>query len=240
MGVTFVGLVLLSRAASFHAVLTASALVGAGSAVFHPEASRVARMASGGRHGLAQSVFQVGGNAGSALGPLLAAIIVMPRGPLVLAAAPREQANIAWFCLAALLGIVVLSGVGRWYQQNLRSRPAPVRAAGVRMPGVDERPAGVLSMRRVVFAIGVLVVLIFSKYFYLASMTNYYTFYLIDRFDLSVKAAQVRLFIFLASVAAGTLVGGPIGDRIGRKRVIWASILGVRRLPSSCRTWGWG
>ena len=217
MGVTLVGLALLSRAASFHAVLVAAALVGMGSAVFHPEASRVARMASGGKHGLAQSVFQVGGNAGSALGPLLAAIIVVPRG----------QAHIAWFCLLALLGIVVLAGVGRWYRNTLRERAAPPRAVGVRAPGPGEAGAGALPMGRVVFAISVLVVLIFSKYFYLASMTNYYTFYLIDRFALTVPAAQVRLFIFLAAVAAGTLVGGPIGDRIGRKRVIWVSILGV-------------
>ena len=219
MGVTLVGLALLSRAASFPAVLVAAGLVGAGSAVFHPEASRVARMASGGKHGLAQSVFQVGGNAGSALGPLLAAAIVVPRG----------QAHIAWFCLAALLGIVVLAGVGRWYRDTLRVNAAPPRAAGVRAPGpgATAAAAATLPTGRVAFAIGVLVVLIFSKYFYLASMTNYYTFYLIDRFGLSVQAAQVRLFIFLAAVAAGTLIGGPIGDRIGRKRVIWVSILGV-------------
>ncbi len=218
MGVTLVGLALLSRAASFPAVLFAAGLVGAGSAVFHPEASRVARMASGGKHGLAQSVFQVGGNAGSALGPLLAAVIVVPRG----------QAHIAWFCLLALLGIVVLAGVGRWYRDTLRVNAAPPRTAGVRAPGPEAATvAPTLPTGRVAFAIGVLVVLIFSKYFYLASMTNYYTFYLIDRFGLSVQAAQVRLFIFLAAVAAGTLIGGPIGDRIGRKRVIWVSILGV-------------
>ena len=229
MGFTLVGLALLSRAASFPAVLAAAGLVGMGSAVFHPEASRVARMASGGKHGLAQSVFQVGGNAGSALGPLLAAVIVVPRG----------QAHIAWFCLAAALGIVVLSGVGRWYRDTLRVRPTPARTAGVRSPTTtaDTLPAG-----RVIFAIGVLVVLIFSKYFYLASMTNYYTFYLIDRFGLSVQAAQVRLFIFLAAVAAGTLIGGPIGDRIGRKRVIWVSILGRRAVHAApCRTYrAWG
>ena len=217
MGVTLIGLALLSRAGSFPVVLLAAALVGMGSAVFHPEASRVARMASGGRHGLAQSVFQVGGNTGSALGPLLAAMIVVPRG----------QAHIAWFCLAALLGIVVLTGVGRWYRQTLRRRPIPVRTAGGRSPGPGVTPEAAQSAGRVMFAIGVLVVLIFSKYFYLASMTNYYTFYLIDRFGLSVQAAQVRLFVFLAAVAAGTLIGGPIGDRIGRKRVIWVSILGV-------------
>ena len=217
MGVTLVGLAFLSRAGSFPMVLLAAALVGTGSAVFHPEASRVARMASGGRHGLAQSVFQVGGNTGSALGPLLAAMIVVPRG----------QAHIAWFCLAALLGIVVLAGVGRWYRETLRLRPVPPRTSGVRSSRQAALPDATLPSGRVAFAIAVLVVLIFSKYFYLASMTNYYTFYLMDRFGLSVQAAQVRLFIFLASVAAGTLVGGPIGDRIGRKRVIWVSILGV-------------
>ena len=217
MGVTLVGLVVLSGAGSFALVLCAAGLVGMGSAVFHPEASRVARMASGGRHGLAQSVFQVGGNAGSALGPLLAAIIVVPRG----------QAHIAWFCLAAFLGIVVLIGVGRWYRGVLRGQAAPPRAAGVRAPDPREAAATPLPTGRVAFAIGVLVVLIFSKYFYLASMTNFYTFYLIDRFDLSVQRAQVFLFIFLAAVAAGTLIGGPVGDRIGRKRVIWGSILGA-------------
>ncbi len=217
MGVTFFGLLLLSRAGDFSTILVAAALVGMGSAVFHPEASRVARMASGERYGLAQSVFQVGGNAGSALGPLLAAVIVMPRG----------QGHIAWFCLLALLGAGVLTAVGRWYAARLRSSVAvgPL-APGVRVPSVSaETPAR--SSREITFAIGVLIVLIFSKYFYLACMTNYYQFYLHDRFGLTIPQTQVRLFIFLAAVAVGTLVGGPVGDRIGRKLVIWVSILGV-------------
>ncbi len=219
MGVTFCGLVLLSRAGSFPMILVSAALVGAGSAVFHPEASRVARMASGGRYGLAQSVFQVGGNAGSSLGPLLAAVIVMPRG--------HGQPYIAWFCLVALLGIGVLAVVGHWYAGRLRTATAagPL-APGVRVPAVTE-DAATRPTREVAFAIGVLSMLIFSKYFYLASMTNYYQFYLIDRFGLTAPQAQVHLFIFLASVAVGTLVGGPVGDRFGRKVVIWISILGV-------------
>ncbi len=220
MGVTLVGLVLLSRAGSFPMILVSAAMVGAGSAVFHPEASRVARMASGGRYGLAQSVFQVGGNAGSSLGPLLAAAIVMPRG--------HGQSYIAWFCLVALLGIAVLAVVGHWYAGRLRVR-APAAgslAPGVRVPTVSP-DAGARPPREVAFAIGVLIVLIFSKYFYLASMTNYYQFYLQDRFGLTIPQAQVRLFIFLAAVAVGTMIGGPVGDRYGRKLVIWASILGV-------------
>ncbi len=221
MGVTFCGLVLLSRAGSFPMILASAALVGAGSAVFHPEASRVARMASGGRYGLAQSVFQVGGNAGSSLGPLLAAVIVMPRG--------HGQSYIAWFCLLALLGGGVLAVVGHWYAGRLRER-APTAAGplvpGVRVPTISTEATG-LSGRKVAYAISVLIVLIFSKYFYLASMTNYYQFYLIDRFGLTAPQAQVHLFIFLAAVAVGTIVGGPVGDRYGRKLVIWISILGV-------------
>ena len=214
MGVTCGGLVLLANARSFGMVVLAAAIVGMGSAVFHPEASRVARLASGGRYGLAQSVFQVGGNAGSALGPLLAAVIVMPRG----------QGHIAWFCLLALTGAGVLTAVGRWYAARLQARvvAAPL-APGVRVPTAEET----VPTRHVALAIGVLVVLIFSKYFYLASMTNYYQFYLIDRFGLSAPQAQVYLFVFLAAVAVGTLAGGPVGDRFGRKAVIWVSILGV-------------
>ena len=216
MGVTFCGLVLLAKAGSFAMIVLAASIVGMGSAVFHPEASRVARLASGGRYGLAQSVFQVGGNAGSALGPLLAAIIVMPRG----------QAHIAWFCLLALTGAGVLAGVGRWYAARLRQRAAGPLAPGVRVPAAAEEQ-NLLPARDVTRAIAVLVVLIFSKYFYLASMTNYYQFYLIDRFGLTAPQAQVYLFIFLAAVAVGTLAGGPVGDRFGRKVVIWVSILGV-------------
>jgi FSR family fosmidomycin resistance protein-like MFS transporter len=210
MGVTLIGLVLLSQAASFHMLLVASALVGVGSSIFHPEASRIARLASGGRHGFAQSLFQVGGNLGSSLGPLLAALVVVPRG----------QAHVLWFSAVALLGIVVLFRVGGWYQRNLAERkkqPAAVR------PGRSQT----LSTPRVVLALAVLMALIFSKYIYLTSLTSYYTFYLISRFGLSVQQAQIHLFIFLFAVAAGTIIGGPLGDRYGRKYVIWISILGV-------------
>ncbi|HTT57737.1 MAG TPA: MFS transporter [Opitutaceae bacterium] len=209
MGLTLGGLVLLARAPSFHAILAAAALVGTGSSIFHPEASRLARLASGGRHGFAQSVFQVGGNFGSALGPLLAALVVAPHG----------QASVLWFTAGAVLGIILLGAVGRWYRGHLeaaRGRPAVHRPA-----------VGALPPRRVAWSLAILIALIFSKYFYLSSLTNYYTFFLIAKFGVSIAGAQIRLFFFLAAVAAGTLVGGPIGDRIGRRRVIWASILGV-------------
>lgn len=207
MGFTLSGLLLMSVAPSFGVLLVAAALVGCGSSVFHPESSRVARMASGGRYGLAQSLFQVGGNAGTSLGPLLAALVIIPHG----------QRSIAWFSVAALVAIVVLAQVGRWYNRH----PATKKKARVRAG----HPS--LSRQRVALAIGVLVLLVFSKYFYLASINSYFTFYLIDKFHLSVQAAQIHLFVFLASVAAGTIVGGPIGDRVGRKYVIWVSILGV-------------
>jgi FSR family fosmidomycin resistance protein-like MFS transporter len=210
MGFTLVGLLLLAFAANYWLLLLAAALVGTGSSVFHPESSRVARMASGGRHGLAQSVFQVGGNVGSAVGPLLAAFIVLPRG----------QSSVAWFSCAALLGMFVLFNVGHWYKLHglalLKPRGAGSGAAAVAPP-----------RKQVMVAIGLLLALIFSKYFYLASLTSYYTFYLIHRFDVTVQNAQLLLFIFLAAVALGTIVGGPLGDRFGRKYVIWASILGV-------------
>jgi len=209
MGFTLCGMVILGMARSFPLLLVAAALVGVGSAVFHPESSRVARMASGGRHGLAQSVFQVGGNAGSSLGPLLAAFIVVPRG----------QGSIAWFSIAALCAMVVLFNVGRWYQVQHRSlQEAPHRIA--------EHYVG-LSRRQVRTALGVLIALIFSKYFYLASLGSYYTFFLIEKFGLSIQRAQIQLFVFLGAVAVGTIIGGPVGDRIGRKHVIWWSILGV-------------
>lgn len=208
MGFTLVGLLLLSVAASFPMILVAAGLVGIGSSVFHPESSRMARAASGGRHGLAQSLFQVGGNAGSAIGPLLAAFIVVPRG----------QSSIAWFSIAAILAITVLFQVGRWYRGHLSNRPAQSRA-GAGPPA--------LSRARVAFSIGILMCLIFSKYIYLVSLSSYYTFYLIDKFALSVPAAQIYLFIFLGAVAVGTVGGGPIGDRFGYKFVIWGSILGV-------------
>ncbi|WP_334157336.1 MFS transporter [Oryzomicrobium sp.] len=209
MGCTLAGLLLLAVAPDFITVLGAAMLVGTGSSIFHPESSRVARMASGGRHGLAQSIFQVGGNGGSAVGPLLAAWIIIPNG----------QASVAWFALAALLAIAVLWQIGRWY----RVQQALQRARG----GHAKAQASPLPRRTVALAMGVLMLLIFSKYFYLTSLQSYYTFYLISRFGLSIQSAQVHLFLFLFAVAAGTILGGPIGDRIGRKRVIWASILGA-------------
>jgi MFS transporter, FSR family, fosmidomycin resistance protein len=209
MAFTLTGLVLLSSAPTYTAILLAVALVGVGSSVFHPESSRVARMASGGQHGLAQSLFQVGGNAGSAMGPLLAAFIVLPAG----------QRSIAWFSLAAMLAIIILTRVGAWYKVN---RPLLKKA---RAGAADA--ASRLSSRRIAIAIAVLVGLIFSKFFYMASLSSYYTFYLINKFHLPVRSAQLYLFIFLGAVAAGTIIGGPIGDRIGRKYVIWCSILGV-------------
>ncbi|ARP87075.1 MFS transporter [Bordetella genomosp. 9] len=208
MGFTLVGLLLLSVAPSYPFLLIAAVLVGTGSSVFHPESSRVARMASGGRHGLAQSLFQVGGNVGSALGPLLAALVIIPHG----------QGSVAWFSLAALFGMLVLIGIGRWYGANRWRLKPKARGAGGAAP---------LSRARVAGALGVLAVLIFSKYFYLASLNSYFTFYLMDKFGLPVRSAQLYLFIFLAAVAVGTVAGGPIGDRVGRKAVIWTSILGV-------------
>ncbi|HEY2024247.1 MFS transporter [Paraburkholderia sp.] len=206
MGFTLAGLLLMSVAPSFRVLLIAAALVGCGSSVFHPESSRVARMASGGRHGLAQSLFQVGGNAGSSLGPLLAALIVIPHG----------QRSIAWFSAAALVAIVVLTQIGRWYKRH----PSVKKARG-------QATHATLPRNKVIMAMSVLVLLVFSKYFYLASINSYFTFYLIDKFHLPVQAAQIHLFVFHAAVAAGTVIGGPIGDRIGRKYVIWVSILGV-------------
>lgn len=208
MGSTLVGLLLLSQAPSFPILLVAAALIGTGSSVFHPESSRIARMASGGRHGLAQSVFQVGGNIGSAIGPLLAAFIVMPRG----------QSSVAWFAVAALIAIALLTRIGGWYRAQL---PALKRGGG-REPGEL-----VLPRRTVILAISILGLLIFSKYFYLASLSSYYTFYLMEKFDLDAQNAQMHLFFFLGAVAAGTIIGGPVGDRIGRRYVIWGSILGV-------------
>lgn len=208
MGFTLTGLLLLAMAETFSVILLAAALVGTGSSVFHPESSRVARMASGGRHGLAQSFFQVGGNLGSSLGPLLAALIIEPYG----------KGNVGWFSLAALLAIVVLLQVSRWYKQQHRTTSKkPVRHVEVK----------VLPRKAVIGSLTILLILIFSKYFYLASISSYYTFYLIDKFGVSVQNAQFHLFIFLFAVAAGTMIGGPVGDKIGRKYVIWFSILGV-------------
>jgi MFS transporter, FSR family, fosmidomycin resistance protein len=210
MGFTLCGLVLMSQAASYPVILGAAALIGIGSAVFHPEASRVARLASGGRHGLAQSLFQVGGNSGSAIGPLLAAFIIVPHG----------QTSIVWFSAAAFVAMSILFAVGRWYAEQRRAGAragARTRAASATLP---------LPRRTVAFAVAVLVALIFSKTFYTASLTSYYTFYLIERFDVSIQFAQIALFVFLASLALGTLAGGWFGDKVGRIPIIWFSILG--------------
>jgi FSR family fosmidomycin resistance protein-like MFS transporter len=207
MCVTLMGVGLLSVAGSFGVLLLAAGMIGVGSSTFHPEASRVARLASGGRFGFAQSLFQVGGNLGSALGPLLAAAIIVGRG----------QGKIAWFTLLVLAAVIVLVGVSRWYGSHL--------ASGVRK-NVAHAGTG-LPRDKVVKALAVLAMLVFSKYIYMASLQSYYTFYLIEKFHVPVGTAQMYLFLFLASVAAGTFAGGPIGDRIGRKRVIWVSILGA-------------
>ncbi|MBC9933838.1 MFS transporter [Chitinophaga qingshengii] len=209
MTFTLAGLISLSMANSLPMVLISVALTGVGSSIFHPEASRLAHMASGGKHGMAQSLFQVGGNAGSSLGPLLAALIIVPFG----------QFHVIWFSVLALIAIFVMIYIGKWYQNNThRIKPKKV---------VQQLQQQTLPKSTVIISMSILLMLIFSKYFYMASMTNYYTFYLIDRFGLSIQSSQVYLFIFLFSVAAGTFIGGPIGDRIGRKYVIWISILGV-------------
>jgi len=204
---TLIGLMLLAFAPSFEVVLLAAAFVGIGSSIFHPESSRIARLASGGQHGFAQSVFQVGGNTGTAIGPLLAAAVIVPFG----------QSSVAWFGLAVVLGIGVLIGVGRWYA-------AHHLAAGSRKTVAAVAP---YPRKVVIGAIAVLLVLIFSKYFYVAGLSSFYTFYLIERFGLTVQNAQLHLFLFLFASAVGTVAGGPVGDRIGRKPVIWFSILGV-------------
>jgi FSR family fosmidomycin resistance protein-like MFS transporter len=209
MGVTLVGLVCMSLAYHFHMLLFSVALIGIGSSIFHPEASKVAYMASGGKRGLAQSIFQVGGNAGSSLGPLLAALIIVPLG----------QSSIGWFAILPLLAMIVLIFVGRWYKLHLHTIKQKNKIRDTEHP--------VLSKSKIFWSILILIVLIFSKYFYLASMVSYLTFYMIAKFRVSVQHAQIFLFIFLFSVAAGTLLGGPLGDRFGRKYVIWFSILGV-------------
>jgi FSR family fosmidomycin resistance protein-like MFS transporter len=209
MTTTLLGLVLLAYAPTYGILLIAASLFGIGSAIFHPESSRVARMASGGKHGFAQAFFQVGGNTGSAIGPLLAAFIILPRG----------QIGVLWFTTAAVVGIAVLSWVGNWYKhrlEHLKSRPATLRDKPVTLP-----------RKKVFVALTILMLLVFSKYFYIASLTSYYTFYLISRFHVSVESSQLHLFALFGAIAAGTLIGGPIGDRIGRKYVIWCSILGV-------------
>jgi FSR family fosmidomycin resistance protein-like MFS transporter len=210
MGLTLTGLVFLSQAASYQALLFAAALTGMGSSIFHPGASRLTRLASGGRHGFAQSLFQVGGNVGSSLGPLLVAFIIGTRG----------QANILWFTLLALTGIIVLFRLGRWHRDKLIEQTV---STSPRHHHIAPR----LPTTKVTLALAVLLALIFSKYFYLASITNYYTFYLIAKFGVSIQQAQIYLFVFLFAAALGTILGGPVGDRFGRKIVIWFSILGV-------------
>jgi FSR family fosmidomycin resistance protein-like MFS transporter len=209
MAASMTGLLTLAFAPSYAMLLVGGMLLGLGSSIFHPESSRIARLASGGSHGLAQALFQVGGSFGSALGPLAAAFVVLPRG----------QHGLAWFALAALAAIIILTALGRWYEHNGRANrsanPAPVR-----------HPT--LSSGQVSKAMAVLIALLFSKYIYLASVTTYYTFYLKDRFDLSTKVAQIYQFVFFAAVAVGTIAGGRIGDKLGRRKlVIWVSILGV-------------
>lgn len=207
MGFTFFGLLLISTAHHYVMILVAAALIGLGSAVFHPESARIARLASGGRYGLAQSIFQVGGNFGSAMGPVLAALIVVPFG----------QPSLAWFSSIAFLAMIILWRIGRWY----RPRVVPRKAAQLM------RPVDGPSPLRTALTLAILIVLVFSKFFYMSSLTSYYTFYLMHKFGVSTQSAQLYLFLFLGAVAAGTLLGGPIGDRVGRRYVIWFSILGA-------------
>ena len=209
MGFTLLGLVILSQSTGFYMMLISVALVGTGSSIFHPEASRMAHAASGGRRGLAQSIFQLGGNFGSSLGPLLAAWIIVPYG----------QHSVIWFSVIALIAIMILSRVGNWYKGYMVTK--------ARQSTSISSQVSTFSRNRVIGSVIILLVLIFSKYFYMASLTSYFTFYVIDKFQVSVQASQVYLFVFLVSVAAGTLVGGPVGDRFGRKYVIWFSILGT-------------
>lgn len=208
MSSTLCGLLLLGFAPSFGAVLGAASLIGLGSAVFHPESSRIARFASGGRHGLAQSLFQVGGNMGTAIGPLVAAAVIVPNG----------QRSVAWFAVAAFSGVMILLRVSRWYA---------AQHAATAQRGVAPASVSTLSRDSVLGAIAILLVLIFSKYFYIAGLSSFYTFYLMEKFQLSVRSAQIHLFFFLFASAIGTIAGGPVGDRFGRKPVIWASILGA-------------
>jgi FSR family fosmidomycin resistance protein-like MFS transporter len=209
MGITMLGLILMAFASSFPMILVSVAFIGTGSSIFHPEASRVARMASGGRHGMAQSLFQVGGNAGTAIGPLLAAFILLPYG----------RFQVIWFSLIALLAMYILRKIGSWYKQNLTRLQKKKSQVTTTAMG--------LSKRKTIFSLGILLVLIFSKYIYMTSLTSYFTFYLIDKFGVSIQSSQLYLFVFLFAIAAGTFIGGPIGDLIGRKYVIWISILGA-------------
>jgi FSR family fosmidomycin resistance protein-like MFS transporter len=210
MSFTLLGLFFISVASSFIYLLVAVSFIGIGSSIFHPESSRVAHLASGGKRGLAQSIFQLGGNAGSAVGPLLAALIIIPHG----------QSYIIWFCLIALIGIFALYKIAIWYSEHLEIKR-------VNNTVTKEAVVHHLSKRRVWSSLVILLILIFSKYFYMASITSYYTFFLIDKFHVSIQESQIYLFVFLGSVAAGTLIGGMVGDKFGRKYVIWISILGV-------------
>jgi MFS transporter, FSR family, fosmidomycin resistance protein len=216
VGLTLVGLLLMSRASTYPAILLAATLIGMGSAIFHPEASRVARMAAGGRYGLAQSLFQVGGNIGSASGPLLAAFVVVPHG----------QSSIAWFSGVALIAIFVLLQIGSWYAQRTPAQPGP-RTPAAAVVSVTAPRKSALPRRKVIQAVAILVALLFSKNVYSASLSSYYTFYLIDRFHLSIQTAQFYLVAFLVGIVVGTIAGGAVGDRVGRKPVIWFSILGA-------------
>ncbi len=216
MGITMFGLLAFSMAPSYGTILAAAALVGIGSAVFHPESSRIARMASGGQHGMAQSLFQVGGNAGSALGPLLAWAFI------------SGQSSIAWFSLLALVAIVLLTNIGTWFRNHPLHLPKPIIVDPARAVSVASAPPRTaMTFSKLAFTVAILGALMFSKFFYLASLMTYYTFYLMGKFHLTVQNAQLHLFLFLAAVAAGTYIGGPVGDKIGRKYVIWVSILGV-------------
>ena len=210
MGLTLTGLLIASVATHYYVILVAVSFIGMGSSIFHPESSRVAHLASGGKKGLAQSIFQLGGNAGSAIGPLLAAIIIAPYG----------QFNVICFCLAAFAGILVLLRIGKWYRDRLAYN------AKNKITHTEYHNHN-LPRKRVIFSLAILLVLIFSKFFYLSSLTSYYTFFLIHKFHLTIQHSQVYLFLFLGAVAAGTVIGGPLGDRFGRKYIIWISILGV-------------
>ncbi|MDN5423112.1 MAG: MFS transporter [Chryseobacterium sp.] len=209
MGLSMAGLLLLAAAHQYYVILIAVALIGMGSSIFHPEASRVAQLASGGQKGLAQSIFQVGGNSGSAIGPLLVALIILPLG----------QGYVALFAIAAFIGIIVLWRIGNWYAERLSFKKSAIHPDNI----IEVQ----LSRKKVIFSISVLLALVFSKYIYLASMTNYFTFFLIDKFHISVKDSQLYLFMFLAAVAIGTILGGKLGDKYGRKKIIWVSILGA-------------
>lgn len=209
MGLSMAGLLLLAASHQYYVILIAVALIGMGSSIFHPEASRVAQLASGGQKGLAQSIFQVGGNSGSAIGPLLVALIILPLG----------QGYVALFAIAAFIGIIVLWRIGNWYAERLSFKKSAIHPDNI----IEVQ----LSRKKVIFSISVLLALVFSKYIYLASMTNYFTFFLIDKFHISVKDSQLYLFMFLAAVAIGTILGGKLGDKYGRKKIIWVSILGA-------------